>query len=276
MKLASYKVRGRESFGAVVGEGVVDLKLRLGAGEDALMDLSLSLPLLKWKDFWARQADAVAAAPFQCAQLVKLNDSFGEMKQSLDRTVPPPLSNFLGLRVTLDRLSVGKDGMPDAAQSAGRLLVATDNPMLMISMAQLGAPPLKDLKLALDGKPVALPGGAMPLPVPAFVAASANALALGLGNGVDAALPAYLTASPGDGKTLLHARVTGDFYGVYGQFLGNLMAKSGGAGEHQELIDLQRQMYERYKDWMAYTDMTVRLGAHGIEFAGTTKFKPAK
>jgi len=29
MKLASYKVRGRESFGAVVGDGVVDLKPRL-------------------------------------------------------------------------------------------------------------------------------------------------------------------------------------------------------------------------------------------------------
>jgi 2-keto-4-pentenoate hydratase/2-oxohepta-3-ene-1,7-dioic acid hydratase in catechol pathway len=31
MKLASYRVRGRDSFGAVVGEGVVDLKLRLAA-----------------------------------------------------------------------------------------------------------------------------------------------------------------------------------------------------------------------------------------------------
>jgi 2-keto-4-pentenoate hydratase/2-oxohepta-3-ene-1,7-dioic acid hydratase in catechol pathway len=29
MKLASYKVRGRDSFGAVVGEGMVDLKTRL-------------------------------------------------------------------------------------------------------------------------------------------------------------------------------------------------------------------------------------------------------
>jgi 2-keto-4-pentenoate hydratase/2-oxohepta-3-ene-1,7-dioic acid hydratase in catechol pathway len=39
MKLASYKVRGRESYGAVVGEGVVDLKLRLGAGYDGVLDL---------------------------------------------------------------------------------------------------------------------------------------------------------------------------------------------------------------------------------------------
>ena len=39
MKLASYKVRGRESYGAVVCEGVVDLKLRLGAGYDGVLDL---------------------------------------------------------------------------------------------------------------------------------------------------------------------------------------------------------------------------------------------
>jgi 2-keto-4-pentenoate hydratase/2-oxohepta-3-ene-1,7-dioic acid hydratase in catechol pathway len=39
MKLASYKVRGRGSFGAVVGDGVVDLKLRLGAGYDGVLAL---------------------------------------------------------------------------------------------------------------------------------------------------------------------------------------------------------------------------------------------
>jgi 2-keto-4-pentenoate hydratase/2-oxohepta-3-ene-1,7-dioic acid hydratase in catechol pathway len=39
MKLASYKVRGRESFGAVVGDGVVDLKLRLGPRHESVLDL---------------------------------------------------------------------------------------------------------------------------------------------------------------------------------------------------------------------------------------------
>lgn len=39
MKLASYKVRGRESFGAVVGEGIVDLKLRLGPHYETALDL---------------------------------------------------------------------------------------------------------------------------------------------------------------------------------------------------------------------------------------------
>src|SRR5689334_19040497 len=39
MELASYRVRGRESFGAVVGDGIVDLKLRLGAAYIDLLEL---------------------------------------------------------------------------------------------------------------------------------------------------------------------------------------------------------------------------------------------
>ncbi len=39
MKLASYKVRGRDSFGAVMGEGVVDLKTRLAPQFVSVLDL---------------------------------------------------------------------------------------------------------------------------------------------------------------------------------------------------------------------------------------------
>jgi 2-keto-4-pentenoate hydratase/2-oxohepta-3-ene-1,7-dioic acid hydratase in catechol pathway len=39
MKLASYKVRERESYGAVTGDGVVDLKLRFAPRHPSLLDL---------------------------------------------------------------------------------------------------------------------------------------------------------------------------------------------------------------------------------------------
>jgi 2-keto-4-pentenoate hydratase/2-oxohepta-3-ene-1,7-dioic acid hydratase in catechol pathway len=39
MKLASFKVRGRDSFGAVVGEGVVDLRTRLAPQFTSVLDL---------------------------------------------------------------------------------------------------------------------------------------------------------------------------------------------------------------------------------------------
>ncbi|MGB6351275.1 MAG: fumarylacetoacetate hydrolase family protein [Pseudolabrys sp.] len=39
MKLATFKVRGRDSFGAVVGEGVVDLKTRMAPKYSSVLDL---------------------------------------------------------------------------------------------------------------------------------------------------------------------------------------------------------------------------------------------
>jgi 2-keto-4-pentenoate hydratase/2-oxohepta-3-ene-1,7-dioic acid hydratase in catechol pathway len=39
MRLASYRIRGRSSFGAVVGDGVVDLRLRFGARHPTLVDV---------------------------------------------------------------------------------------------------------------------------------------------------------------------------------------------------------------------------------------------
>jgi 2-keto-4-pentenoate hydratase/2-oxohepta-3-ene-1,7-dioic acid hydratase in catechol pathway len=39
MRLASYNIRGRSSYGAVVGEGVVDLRLRFSARHPTLLDL---------------------------------------------------------------------------------------------------------------------------------------------------------------------------------------------------------------------------------------------
>jgi len=39
MRLASYNIRGRSSYGAVVGDGVVDLRLRFGARHPTLVEL---------------------------------------------------------------------------------------------------------------------------------------------------------------------------------------------------------------------------------------------
>jgi 2-keto-4-pentenoate hydratase/2-oxohepta-3-ene-1,7-dioic acid hydratase in catechol pathway len=50
MKLASYKVRGRESFGAMVGDGVVDLKTRLTPKFASLLDLLRGDGLLAARD----------------------------------------------------------------------------------------------------------------------------------------------------------------------------------------------------------------------------------
>jgi 2-keto-4-pentenoate hydratase/2-oxohepta-3-ene-1,7-dioic acid hydratase in catechol pathway len=66
MKLASYKVRGRESFGAMVAEGVVDLKLRLGPHFASALDLL--------------REDGGLDAARQAAQGVRADFPFGELE----------------------------------------------------------------------------------------------------------------------------------------------------------------------------------------------------
>ena len=39
MHLASYKIRGRDSFGVVVGDGIVDLKPRMSARYSSVLDI---------------------------------------------------------------------------------------------------------------------------------------------------------------------------------------------------------------------------------------------
>jgi hypothetical protein len=59
------------ALGAAPGTG------KPGAG---VLDLALSLPVLKLKDFWIAQADAVAAKPYACASLAELNRGFADLK----------------------------------------------------------------------------------------------------------------------------------------------------------------------------------------------------
>ena len=75
-----------------------------GAPGDGVADISVALPLLRLKDFWIKQADKIAAKPFACTQLKSLNDSYRDSKQKVDITIPPPASDLLGFRFTLDKL----------------------------------------------------------------------------------------------------------------------------------------------------------------------------
>src|SRR5690349_25110904 len=68
MKLASYMVRGRESFGAVIGEGVVDLKTRLAPKYSDVVDLLRADGI-----HTARAAPRDVRADFPLSELVLLS-----------------------------------------------------------------------------------------------------------------------------------------------------------------------------------------------------------
>jgi hypothetical protein len=234
-----------------------------GAAAEGLFDISLATPLLKLKEFWLKQADAVAAKPFACPEFASINEMFAKSKQQLGMTIPPPFSDLTGVRVTLDKLEPRKDSkVPDVAS---RMLIATNNPLAAVGMAQMVVPQLKDLKIAADGKPVALPASLLPasaqLP-PVWLAMTDKAIALSAGQGSEATLGAYFAAPPSATPVFLRVHFSGALYGLLGKYADVMQTRMPAAQKDQ--FGAQTQLFALYEKMIRSGEFTFEANANGI------------
>ncbi|WP_266171501.1 hypothetical protein [Dyella subtropica] len=183
----------------------------LGAAGTAPFDLSLALPVASLRTFWGAQADAVAAKPFSCPALVDLNDGFAKLGQLAQQAAIPPFGDLLGVRVALDSFDAG--GEASAPKFTGRVVVGTNNPAALLAMGKLASPAIAQLKLAQDGKPVALPQDmTAALGQPVWAAMGEKAVALAIGPGEDGKLGDMLKAASGDAGRMTRLHLNGDMY----------------------------------------------------------------
>jgi hypothetical protein len=239
-----------------------------GVPGEGIMDFSLSMPVLKLKDFWIKQADAAAAKPYTCPQLASLNDGFTSSRAKVDVTVPPPFSDLTGLRFTLDNVEL-KDAtsVPDIS---GKTLVRSGNPGAMLAMAQLAVPQLATLKVQPDGKPVALPAGIVPMQTPPLaVAMVSDALAISAGIGEDATLGAYLAEPSAKDAVFMRMHVTGKVYGLMANMFNKF--KAAMPPEQQAQVDMQTKMFAAYQQWLKSADFTFTANANGIAIRETVE-----
>lgn len=244
-----------------------------GAPDTGIVDVALSLPVLKLKDFWIAQADAVAAKPFACASLKELNATFAKLKSKIDITVPPPASDLTGVRFTLDSFDLG--AAPGAIPNvAGKLLLASTNPAAALAMAQLALPGLKDLHLAADGKPVALPAGLVPTPnaPPLFAAMSSTAIAIAAGSAEEAGLNAYLSAPAANDAVFLRMVFSGKFYGLLAQAFERMQTML--PTEKQAQLAQQSKLMAMYENWIRSVDMEFTATPNGIALHETVEQNP--
>lgn len=243
-----------------------------GKPGEGVMDMALSLPVLKLKDFWITQADAVAAKPFSCASLAGLNSGFADLKKKIDITIPPPASDLTGVRFTLDSFDLG--AAPGAMPAVtGKVLMASDNPAAALAMAQMAMPPLKNLKIAADGKPVALPAGAIPkLDLPVFAAMSPKALAVALGAGEDASLGAYLNAPAANEPVFFRMSFSGKFYAMLAHTFERIRAML--PAEKQADLAQQSKMMAIYENWIRSADIQMVATPTGIALRETVEQNP--
>jgi uncharacterized lipoprotein YbaY len=243
-----------------------------GKPGEGVLDVALSIPVLKLKDFWIARADAVAAKPFACPSLAQLNSGFANLKKKIDITVPPPASDLTGVRFTLDSFDLGAGSTPMPVFS-GKLLMASDNPAAALAMAQLALPPLKDLKIAADGKPVALPARTVPkLDLPAFAAMSAKALAVAIGNGEDATLGTYLAAPAASEPVFMRMSFNGKFYAMLGHVMERAQAML--PPDKQAQLVQQSKMMAVYESWIRSADVELVATPTGIALRETVEQNP--
>ena len=234
-----------------------------GAPAEGLVDLSIATPLLKLKDYWLKQADAVAAKPFACPEFADLNEMFTKSKEQLGVTIPPPFSDLTGVRLTLDKLDPRKDTkVPDVA---GRLLLGSNNPLAAIGMAQMALPQLKDFQIKPDGKPVPLPAGLVPTSTqmpPVSIAMTDKAIALAAGQGEDVTLGAYFAAAPSTTPVFFRMYFSGALYGLLGKYSDTVVANL--PADQKNSFGDQAKLFAMYEKMIRSGEFTFEINPNGF------------
>lgn len=239
-----------------------------GAASDGLLDVAVSLPLLRLKDFWIRQAEANAAKPYACPALAGFNHAFRDGKSKLDTTIPPPLSELTGARMVLTKFAAASGRTkPDFA---GKILYATSNPLGAIGMAQLALPALKDTKITPDGNPVALPASLAPAGVPPLtVAVNDKAIALAAGKGEEAGLHDFLVAPPAATPVFMRLHFSGAIYGQMSRLTEMLKGQLPAA--KRDRFEQQQKLYAIYEKMLRSIDFRLEANANGIALHETVE-----
>lgn len=244
------------------------------SANDALVDMAFALPVLRARDFLVAQAEAIAAAPFKCAMLEPLNGQAAEMKAKIEQTIPPPLSDLLGLRLTLDHLTLPDEKTGAKLDFSGRILVGSSNPSFLIGLAQMSAPALQKIQVPADGKAVAIPSDAVPGGFAAgyeiHAAMGAKTLGLAVGRDQAAKLEAAVAAAPAANGALVESNVDAKVY----ELMGDAFEQFGGAlpPEQRATLEAQRKMYAMYTQWFRRLGGGIRLGAEGVDFSEDVEF----
>jgi len=235
-----------------------------GSGDATVgvVDFSIATPVLKLKDFWIAQAAAVAAKPYACASLASINEAFAKSSAKLDVTVPPPLSDLTGLRFALSRFALGT--APGAVpEISGKVLMATNNPLAALAMAQLAMPALQKVKVATDGKPVAIPADALPPMVPPIsVAMSDKAIAVATGADDIATLGAFLAAPAASPAVFMRMHFSGALYGWMAHSFEKMRAAM--PADAQNHLAQQEKLFALYEKWLRSSQITLTAAPTGI------------
>jgi hypothetical protein len=244
----------------------------IAANDSTMLRFAASIDLPETVRFLGGVADRIAAQPYQCEELADINKSAADMKQNLANPGLAMAGAMNAVHFGLKGMEMEAGGEMPSAVSA-YVTLGSASPLMLWGLAQQGVPALAQVQLAADGKIVALPGDALPLPIPLEFKAVMTDKSLGVATAdiadADFSAAAAVPATA-DGTVLMYG-FSGAFFGL----IADQMPAPGPEVDEREAKDIERGR-QILKGMGGKVDrMTVRMQmtARGIEFVQENSLK---
>ena len=254
----------------------------LNNAENAAVAMRMGFNLIAVRDWLKGALDDHAENPFTCEDLQDTNQQLADARVALNRPLPPFISNWRGMQLTLDSIpdqDMAASGTASMMENiSGLFALHMENPQMLLGMAQMFVPQLAEIELKPNGEVTALPqqfsGGDMSMELPpSWAAMTDQLLAVAFGAERRDDLPDVVQSEPVNDGTVLEAAYD---YALYAESMGNfsesMMALEGEDNEEaREMARMQDDMFSSYAEVVDRVGFSMRFTDRGVEFDQRTR-----
>lgn len=247
----------------------------LGGDKGALVSFGIGLDAMAARNFYEARLDALAEDPFECPELLPLQQGVEAGRVALQQPVPPMVYDFRGFLAIIDSLE-GMDLATNTppASVEGRFLLAMRNAPNLLQLGAMFSPDLAALSVAPDGKPVRVESEQLAgVTDNAWIAMTEDAIAISTGEGMEQKLGEMLQAPAADNGTFLSASFDMSRYYAFISEAIKLSPDDDGEAMPEEMQDAVVDLMTATSGFYDRTVLDMRLTVRGLEFVTTTKLK---
>lgn len=252
---------------------IADTPISLDSGERGLLDVGLALNIVGTRDFARELVAGWVEDPPKCPAFASIGEKAPDWQMALNQPIPPVVTNFQGLRMSLKDFEIGESFEPESAE--GTLALFMRNPQMILGMLQMFSPELAALNLTPGGDPQPVPQGVIPnLPegTPAFLGMGDSALGIAVGESQRDRLGEAMAPGEGSGAVLSY----GIDFSAYAELMGrvmNTLESELEEAEQEEMPSNPTAGMEALAEFYDYTSVSMHLTERGIEFRSTVELK---
>jgi len=241
--------------------------------EEMMLRFAVSVDLPETIRFLSGIADAISASPYQCEELKEINNSAGEMKTNLANPGLAMAGAVNAIHVGVQSFKMEK-GAEMPSELSAFVTLGASSPLMLWGLAQQSVPALAQMQLTTDGKIVALPTEALPVPIPLQFKALMTDKSLGVATSdiADHTFTAAATVPAQADGTMLRYSFSGAFFQMIAD---NIPTPAGAEMDAATAKELERSkaMMRGMGEHIDQMEVRMMMTARGIEFVQESSLK---